>query len=214
MVLLGINLSVAHYGIGLTSPKGKLIIEFTNDFARTESLIDDITDLLAKHDLTLKDITKIGVVQGPGSYTGSRIACTLANTLNQVNQTPILGMSSLEVLAHQSITTKGIFILTFPRSKYDINAALFSSDGHTIHRMTADFTWPLDIMAKKCSQFKEPIAIIGQGYDSIKDDLLKNKALSCHPNTLTLTAVLTTLEKSTQLSHPPILPLYSEPQVS
>ena len=212
MLSLALNLSVPNYGVGIHSPKGRLTLEFSNDFARTESLIDDIDQLLSRHGYTLKDIQKIGVVQGPGSYTGTRIACTLANTLNQVNQTPLIGFSSLELLAHQSITSRGIFIMSLPRTKYDVNAALFSSDGRSIHRMTQDFTWPLESMLKKCHQFKEPISIIGQGYESIQDQLLSSGVISCHPKALTIDAILTHTQK-VAATQKLTLPIYSEPRV-
>ena len=45
------------------------------------------------------DIEKIVVAKGPGSYTGVRIGVTIAKTLAWTLNIPLVGISSLEVLA-------------------------------------------------------------------------------------------------------------------
>ena len=45
------------------------------------------------------DLTKIVVAKGPGSYTGVRIGVTIAKTLAWTLKIPLVGISSLEILA-------------------------------------------------------------------------------------------------------------------
>ena len=45
------------------------------------------------------DLTKIVVAKGPGSYTGVRIGVTIAKTLAWTLNIPLVGISSLEILA-------------------------------------------------------------------------------------------------------------------
>lgn len=56
-----------------------------------ETLHKKINQLLADQGLSLEDIKKIGVYQGPGSFTGLRIGISVANALSYGCKIPIIG---------------------------------------------------------------------------------------------------------------------------
>ena len=58
-----------------------------------------IEQLLNDCDMKPTDLDKIVVAKGPGSYTGVRIGVTIAKTLAWTLNIPLVGISSLEVLA-------------------------------------------------------------------------------------------------------------------
>ncbi len=80
---------------------GKILahIESTEKKTHSVSLLPDIKDTLKKSNLTINDIDLIAVAKGPGSYTGVRIAVTVAKTLADTLQKKLVGVSSLELLA-------------------------------------------------------------------------------------------------------------------
>lgn len=49
-----------------------------------------LRDRLAEHGAAFHDLTGIGVMQGPGSFTGLRIGVTVANTLAESLDIPIV----------------------------------------------------------------------------------------------------------------------------
>ena len=53
-----------------------------------------IRDRLADHSKQLDDIVGIGVLRGPGSYTGLRIGLTVLNTLASARHIPIVGATT------------------------------------------------------------------------------------------------------------------------
>ncbi len=61
--------------------------------ARTlaKGLLDYIETNLKKHDKTWRDISAIGVFEGPGSFTGLRIGLTVMNTIADSQAIPIVG---------------------------------------------------------------------------------------------------------------------------
>lgn len=50
-----------------------------------------LRDRLAEHGATFDDISGIGVLRGPGSFTGLRIGMTVLNTIANTNHVPIVG---------------------------------------------------------------------------------------------------------------------------
>lgn len=65
-------------------------------------LMPAIDEAFKQSKLSLADIDRIAVASGPGSYTGLRIAVTIAKTLAWASDIEIVGISSLKVLAVNS----------------------------------------------------------------------------------------------------------------
>ncbi len=65
---------------------------------QSELLIPEIIKALKSTKLELKDIKEIYLGKGPGSYTGVRIAMTVAKTLGTVTDIKIKAISSLAIL--------------------------------------------------------------------------------------------------------------------
>ncbi len=69
-------------------------LESINDHA--SHLIPFIDELLKENNITTKDINKIFVVNGPGSFTGTRIGVTVGKVLAYSNDIPVIPVSSLK----------------------------------------------------------------------------------------------------------------------
>jgi tRNA threonylcarbamoyladenosine biosynthesis protein TsaB len=56
-----------------------------------KGLLGYVTQKLQEHEWTWKDITGIGIFEGPGSFTGLRIGLTVMNTVADSEGVPIVG---------------------------------------------------------------------------------------------------------------------------
>lgn len=65
----------------------------------TTELTVSIRDILQKAEATPAALSGIAVAIGPGSYTGLRIGLAVAKGMALVNQTPLLGVPTLDILA-------------------------------------------------------------------------------------------------------------------
>ena len=68
--------------------------ETLNDHSKY--LVPIIDEELTKNNLNIKDINKIYVISGPGSFTGTRIAVTVAKTLSYALNIPVKSVSALK----------------------------------------------------------------------------------------------------------------------
>lgn len=69
-------------------------------------LAPSIQQLLAVCDVTPQDLSAIAVTKGPGSYTGLRIGIALAKGMASSANLPLVGISTLDVLALSAPTSK------------------------------------------------------------------------------------------------------------
>lgn len=102
MNILAIDTSNPVLGVALVS-EDRVIGELITNIAKDHSgrLMPAIDKLLSDVQMSAVELDKIVVAQGPGSYTGVRIGLTTAKTLAWALDIPIVGISSIEVLAYQ-----------------------------------------------------------------------------------------------------------------
>ncbi|AYV72459.1 glycoprotease family protein [Niallia circulans] len=100
MKILAIDTSNFVLGVALYE-NGKVIGEYITNLKKNHSIraMPAIEQLMKDCDIKPKDLSKIVVAKGPGSYTGVRIGVTIAKTLAWTLNIPLVGVSSLEVLA-------------------------------------------------------------------------------------------------------------------
>ncbi len=81
-----------------------LLAEFTIARRETHSrrLMDMIDGALSMAGLELKEMDGLAYTRGPGSFTGLRIGLSVVKGLALISGKPLVGVSGLEVLAHQA----------------------------------------------------------------------------------------------------------------
>jgi tRNA threonylcarbamoyladenosine biosynthesis protein TsaB len=99
MTILAIDTSNYTLGIALLNEE-TVIGEYITNVKVNHSVraMPAIEALMKDCSISPKQLTKIVVAKGPGSYTGVRIGVTIAKTLAWSLNIPIVGISSLEIL--------------------------------------------------------------------------------------------------------------------
>ncbi|MEH7504838.1 tRNA (adenosine(37)-N6)-threonylcarbamoyltransferase complex dimerization subunit type 1 TsaB [Neobacillus drentensis] len=100
MTLLAIDTSNYALGVALLEDN-QVLGEYITNLKKNHSvrIMPAIQTLMKDCGRVPADLTKIVVARGPGSYTGVRIGVTIAKTLAWTLNIPLVGISSLEILA-------------------------------------------------------------------------------------------------------------------
>lgn len=100
MISLVMDTSNSYLAVGLF--KDNMCLEaFQEKGSRrqSEKAIPTLKEVLDRHHIALKDVNEMIITSGPGSYTGVRVAMTIAKTLAAVSDVRIKSVSSLAAYA-------------------------------------------------------------------------------------------------------------------
>ncbi|MGV3740373.1 MAG: tRNA (adenosine(37)-N6)-threonylcarbamoyltransferase complex dimerization subunit type 1 TsaB [Gammaproteobacteria bacterium] len=111
MNLLAIDTSTEVAGVALS--KGADIYGLEQEGVRQHAqfLLPMTQSLMQEHNITWDALQGIVFNAGPGSFTGLRIACSIAKALAYAHDLPIFGITSMEVLAYQARAKTSVGVL-------------------------------------------------------------------------------------------------------
>lgn len=118
----------------------KLINENTLDNGKThsENFMPLVKKTLEEAFLSLKDIKFIGVVVGPGSFTGIRIGVASCKAMAEVMNVKMVPVTSLEVLAGNEIGKANIICSMIDARNNQVYCGIFDKDVNKKEEFIAD----------------------------------------------------------------------------
>ncbi|WP_141434461.1 tRNA (adenosine(37)-N6)-threonylcarbamoyltransferase complex dimerization subunit type 1 TsaB [Bacillus sp. 03113] len=163
MKVLAIDTSNHVLGISLLDEE-KVIGEYITNVKQNHSVrvMPAIENLMKDCQVTPTDLTKIVVAKGPGSYTGVRIGVTIAKTLAWTLQIPLVGISSLEVLAASAARYfNGYVSPLFDARRGQIYTGLYQYENGQIQTVVKDKLVLSKDWAEEIKPFKKNVLFIG-----------------------------------------------------
>ncbi len=160
-------------------------MSITGDKVQMERLMPMIDTVLKEAGCTIGEIEGLAVGTGPGLFTSLRIGVVTANTLAQVLKIPVVGISSLEALAHGSTARSGLVAATIDARRGEVFAAVYESENGRATEMKPAGVMKPDDFALELAAFGKPIHLVGDGfaaYCSIFKDVLVGLAIPASPD--------------------------------
>jgi len=101
-MLLAIDTATEMASLALVQD-GKLLVETTWHCGQnhTVQLLPQLTVMLEKAGVNIREIGSIAVAKGPGSFNGLRVGISMAKGLAFSLNVPVIGISTLEIAAYQ-----------------------------------------------------------------------------------------------------------------
>lgn len=164
MNILAIDTSTNVLGIALINHE-KIIGEYVSNIKRTHSVrvLAAINELLNDCQILPSDIGKIVVAEGPGSYTGLRIGVTIAKTLAWSLNIPLVGVSSLKILAQSGGKNfAGLISPMMDARRGYIYTGLYKwSDHGELEEIIADQHIHAETWANQLKEYQEKVLFLG-----------------------------------------------------
>lgn len=104
MLILGINTSENGYLSVSVSNKDEIIGSIDKNTKKTEETINLIYELFNNLSLKPEQLSAVGIITGPGGYTGIRAGVSVAKTIAQLLDIPVIGFNKADayILAFNS----------------------------------------------------------------------------------------------------------------
>ena len=100
MIILAIDTSTDAVSVAINNSKQLLAsAHVTSDRRHAELLAPMISSVCTQADVSMREVDVVAVDIGPGLFTGMRVGIASAKTIAQVLDVPIVGVSSLDILA-------------------------------------------------------------------------------------------------------------------
>lgn len=167
MKVLAIDTSNYVLGVALVD-KGKVLGEFITNLKKNHStrVMPAVEMILSECGVSPKELDKIVVAKGPGSYTGVRIGVTIAKTLAWSLDIPLVGVSSLEVSAASvGRYFQGYISPLFDARRGQIYTGLYRFQNGKVDEVESDKIVLSKDWASHLKEYKTPILFVGNDLD-------------------------------------------------
>ncbi len=193
MIVLAMDTSTRTGSVAVAGEDG-LIAEYNLNIAETHAsrLMPMIDQVLKDAHLTITEMDAIAVGLGPGSFTGLRIGIATAKGLAMALNKPIVGIPTLDALAHNLSYTPGLICPILDAKRGEIYAALYHYHGYTLpggrqalKKLTEDLVLTMKELLRRIN---EQVTFLGDAIDIYRDPIEKElgKKVSFAPHHLRL----------------------------
>lgn len=172
MNILAIDTSNLAMGVALVDGE-KVLAECTTNVRKNHSvrLMPTVTRLLEEVQLSPEELGGIVVARGPGSYTGVRIGVTAAKTLAWALRIPLVGVSSMEVIAWNASFFTGFISPLFDARRGQVYTGLYRGNGSEVMPVEQERIIHIDDWLERISLLQEPILFLGDDTAQFREKL-------------------------------------------
>ena len=137
--------------------------KFRADFSHAAELLPTIDELCRLLKWTPGDVDQVYLSIGPGSFTGLRIAVTLARTLALSIKADIVAVATLEVIAQNALLADEppphVAVLLDAKRRQVYSAAFERTEGRYARTVDACIADPIEFL----KGLPQPVCVLGEG---------------------------------------------------
>lgn len=158
-----------------------------------------VADLLQQNDLTVKDLSGVAAVTGPGRFTSLRVGIAYARALVLPYQTPIVGVATGEILNRIVTTANPAWLVMVKRGEVFAQTPMIAEPQMV----------PLEAVAGwLAEQGIDHVTVIGAGVPTVWDDALPPSMARTILTTLPLEALGAVAQDGMDKPPVPVRPFY------
>lgn len=181
MYILGIDTATKVCGVAVLNEEQLMVEKFLNNQkTHSQNIMPLIKQAIEEAGIKPKDLGGIAVTKGPGSFTGLRIGMTIAKSLAQVLNIPIIGVSTLESLALNVLGVPGLICPILDARKNQVYAAVYYDRVGKLEMLEEPMAVALDDLLSKLKKFDREVTFLGDAvpvYGSVITEVMGPRAL-------------------------------------
>ncbi len=170
MFVLGLDSATARVGVAIGGPEGVIAsFQLTRERRHAETMAPAIDFLCRQARIDLDAIDIVAVDVGPGLFTGLRVGLATAKAIAHARRIPMVGITSLDLLAFPARTTDRIVVATIDARRGEVYYASYRRLDGEMRRMTEPRADSPGAVADQLGALGEPCLVVGDGAQRYAD---------------------------------------------
>ena len=164
MIVLGIETATSQVGCALGGHEGVLAsFHAARGRRHAEILTPAIAFICEQAEIDLHEVGVVAVDVGPGLFTGLRVGVATAKALAQALRVPMVGLSSLDLLAYRQRGTRRLIAAVIDARRGEVFSALYRKVPGGLQRVSEAVVTKAEEVAADLEARGEECLLVGDG---------------------------------------------------
>lgn len=173
MLILGIETATEQVGVAIGGHEGVIAtFEVARGRRHAEILTPAIEFVCRQADVAIDEIGCVAVDVGPGLFTGMRVGLASAKALALALRIPMIGISSLDLLAFPCRHTDRVVVPVIDARKSEVFWAMYRQVPGGVQQVSAPTVGPVDELVADLLARSQEALCVGDGAARYRDELL------------------------------------------
>ena len=174
MLILGIETATEQVGVAIGGHEGIIAtFEVARGRRHAEILTPAIEFVCRQADVELSELGCVAVDVGPGLFTGMRVGLSAAKALAQALRIPMIGISSLDLLAFPCRHTDRVVVPVIDARKGEVFWAMYRQVPGGVQQVSAPTVGPVDDLIADLLARSQDALCVGDGAERYRDDIIE-----------------------------------------
>ena len=171
MITLGIETATQVVSVAVGGDDGvRGLVEITQGRRHAETLVPAIEFVCRHAQIAVTDIGAIGVDIGPGLFTGMRVGIATAKSMAYALQVPVVGVSSLDLLAHPLRHSAKVIASVIDARKGEVFYAFFLATPGGVQRVSEPVACSVDDFNADVMARGQDVLAVGDGAHRYREE--------------------------------------------
>jgi tRNA threonylcarbamoyladenosine biosynthesis protein TsaB len=173
VLILGIETATERVSVAIGGHEGVIgLFEVTKGRRHAETLVPAIEFLCRQADIELDEISVVAVDVGPGLFTGMRVGLASAKAIAQALRIPMIGISSLDLLAFPSRHTDRLVVPVIDARKGEVFYAMYRQVPGGVQQIAAPTVGSIEDLVGDLLARSQEALLVGDGALRYEDEIL------------------------------------------
>lgn len=174
MLILGIETATEQVGIAIGGHEGVIAtLEVARGRRHAEILAPAIQFLCRQAEIELHELGCIAVDVGPGLFTGMRVGLASAKALAQALRVPMIGITSLDLLAFACRFSDRVVVPVIDARKGEVFWAMYRQVPGGVQQVSAPTVGPVGELVGDLLARSQEALCVGDGAARYRDEILE-----------------------------------------
>ncbi|WP_116999291.1 tRNA (adenosine(37)-N6)-threonylcarbamoyltransferase complex dimerization subunit type 1 TsaB [Desertimonas flava] len=172
MLILGIETATPQVSVAIGGHEGVIgLFEIARGRRHAETLMPAIDFLCTQTDIEIGEISVVAVDIGPGLFTGMRVGLAAAKALAQALRIPMIGLSSLDLLAFPHRQSDRVVVPVVDARKGEVFYAMYRQVPGGLQQVAAPRVAGVDELVADLLARSQEVLCVGDGALRYRDEI-------------------------------------------